>query len=181
MSNMENQFSNQRMQSIRNIITNDFLPSQLIFMYSFQFVFCSFLLAGAGLNAEVEVIVGKIKEHLSLPNKQPSAALLLLDPPQEADFVKVAVTKIHSKNNNGFQSILVWTQGEIILIYFFMLPLERAEFRLWNRLEMESSLWCIFNLYSWLPAEFAIGRNLPSVTKLIILLSIISKSTFTVS
>ena len=67
--------------------------------------------AGAGKNAKIELQVGDGKSVVELPNSEVSSAILHFDPPKKAKSVEIRILSVHSENNNGFETIRVWTHG----------------------------------------------------------------------
>ena len=67
---------------------------------------------GIGLNAKVQIKLGTSTDTIELPNKAPSIGSIAYQPPMAAAEIELKVLNVHSENNNGFQRVQVWTQGE---------------------------------------------------------------------
>lgn len=65
-----------------------------------------------GLNAKVEVTLGKSTSVVELPSMAPSIGSVGYQPAVAASEILIKVLTVHSEKDNGFQRIHVWTKGK---------------------------------------------------------------------
>lgn len=70
-----------------------------------------------GLNAKVEVTVGKSTRVVELPNRAPSIGSVGYQPAVLASEILIKVLSVHSEKDNGFQKVQVWTQGKLVTTF----------------------------------------------------------------